>query len=102
MFYENPWETLTKWDVIIWNDVWIWNGVIIRRWVKIWNGAVVWANSFVNKDIPPYSIAVGSPARIIKYRFKDKEIQAIEESERWNYNPKEAGFILSSLGKRSM
>lgn len=97
MFYDSPRETLTKWDVIIWNDVWIWNWVTIRRWVKIGNWAVIWANSFINKNIPPYAIAVGSPAKIIKYRFDDDKIKKIEESQWRNYEPNEAKEIFKTL-----
>lgn len=74
--------------MIIGNDVWIGVGSIIRRGVTIGNGAVIGANSFVNKDVPPYAFAVGSPARVIKYRFKKEMIEKIEESCWWQYEKK--------------
>jgi acetyltransferase-like isoleucine patch superfamily enzyme len=55
--------------VIIEDDVWIAANTTIGKGVKIGKGSIVAANSFVNKDIPPYSIAGGVPARVIKSRF---------------------------------
>lgn len=67
---------------IIGNDVWLGLNVVILRGVKVGDGAVVAAGAVVTKDVPPYAIVGGIPAKIIKYRFgKDK----IEEllAERW-------------------
>jgi acetyltransferase-like isoleucine patch superfamily enzyme len=57
--------------------------VIIFDNVKIGNGAIIGANSLVNKDIPAYSINVGSPAKIIRYRFSDKVISDLEKFKWW-------------------
>ena len=84
---------------IIGNDVWIGSGCIIKQGIRIGDGAVVGANSFVNKDVEPFSIVVGSPARHLKYRF-EKDVQiAIIESHYWEKEPYEARLILDSLGK---
>lgn len=83
IFYKNAYEKLTEKDCIIGNDVWIGVDVIIRRWIHIGNGAVIGANSFVNTDIPPYAIAVWSPAKIIRYRFPDEKIAIIEATKWW-------------------
>jgi virginiamycin A acetyltransferase len=58
---------------VIGNDVWIGCNSTILRNVEIGDGAVIGANALVNKDVPPYAIVGGVPARVIKYRF-DKEI----------------------------
>ncbi len=50
------------------SDVWIGRGVFIGKGVEIGNGAVIGANSVVTKSIPPFAVAVGSPAKVIKYR----------------------------------
>lgn len=55
-------------DVTIGNDVWIGYGVIILKGVTINDGCVVGAGSVVTKDLPPYSVAVGSPAKVVKVR----------------------------------
>lgn len=55
-------------DVTIGNDVWIGYGVIILKGVTINDGCVVGAGSVVTKDLPPYSVAVGNPAKVIKQR----------------------------------
>ena len=50
------------------SDVWVGRGVFISKGVEIGNGAVIGANSVVTKSIPPFAVAVGSPAKVIKYR----------------------------------
>ncbi len=53
------------------SDVWIGRGVFIGKGVEIGNGAVIGANSVVTKSIPPFAVAVGAPAKVIKYRQKN-------------------------------
>lgn len=79
------------------HDVWIGADSIIKQGITIGDGAVVGANSFVNKDVPPYAIVVGSPAKIIKYRFEEQTIAELQESRYWNYPPPEANGILTAL-----
>lgn len=90
-------ECKTPERTVIGNDVWIGAQAIIKQGVRIGDGAVIGANSFVNKDVEPFSIVVGSPAKHIKYRF-DKDVQkAITESAYWNENPYRAKDILNML-----
>jgi acetyltransferase-like isoleucine patch superfamily enzyme len=64
------------------NDVWIGEGAIITsKCSKIGNGAVIGAGSIVNKDVPPYAVVAGVPAKIIRYRFDDKTILKIQQSK---------------------
>lgn len=84
---------------IIGNDVWIGAGCIIKQGIMIGDGAVIGANSFVNKDVEPFSIVAGSPAKIIKYRFDEKVRDAIIKSGYWYKDPKEAKQILNELNK---
>jgi virginiamycin A acetyltransferase len=72
--------------IIIGNDVWIGAQSIILSGVTIGNGAVISANSTVTRDIPPYAIAAGSPAKVIKYRFADGIIDRLEELEWWYWD----------------
>lgn len=84
-------------QTVIGNDVWIGANCVIRAGISIGNGAVVGAQSFVNKDVPPYAVVVGSPARIIRYRFSEEKIKEIENSEYWNYTPSKAKEIIKSI-----
>ncbi|TSJ40300.1 CatB-related O-acetyltransferase [Mucilaginibacter corticis] len=97
LFYDNPYEVLTSKKCEIGNDVWIGVCSTIRRGVKIGNGAVIGANSFVNKDVPPYAVVGGVPAKIIKYRFSEKQIEDIEKSNWWDFDIAEAKFIISQI-----
>lgn len=72
-------------ECTIGNDVWIGCNSTILRGVTIGDGAVIGANSLVNKDVPPYAIVVGSPAKIIKYRFSDEIIQGLLKVKWWDY-----------------
>ena len=65
--------------IIIENDVWIGFGAIILSGVTVHRGAIVGCGSVVTKDIPPYAIAVGNPAKVINYRFSQEEIQRHEK-----------------------
>jgi acetyltransferase-like isoleucine patch superfamily enzyme len=72
--------------VVIGNDVWIGQGVFIKSGVTIGDGAIIGARSVVTKDIPPYSIAVGSPAKVLRQRFDDALIERMTRVEWWKYN----------------
>jgi acetyltransferase-like isoleucine patch superfamily enzyme len=66
------------------NDVWLGQGVIVRRGVTIGNGAVVGAGSIVTKDVPPYAIVAGAPARVLRFRFSTDLITQLESLQWWN------------------
>jgi acetyltransferase-like isoleucine patch superfamily enzyme len=71
-------------DVIIGNDVWIGSNVIILDGVEIGNGAIISAGAVVNKNVPPYSIYGGVPAKLIKYRFDEGEIIFLQNLKWWD------------------
>jgi acetyltransferase-like isoleucine patch superfamily enzyme len=75
----------TKGDVIIGNDVWIAFGTTILSGVAIGDGAAIGACSVVTRNIPPYAIAAGNPAQVIRYRFDDETIQRLLEIKWWNW-----------------
>jgi acetyltransferase-like isoleucine patch superfamily enzyme len=75
----------SKGDVIIGNDVWIGHGVTILSGVTIGDGAVIGAGSVVIKDIEPYTIAGGSPARPIRKRFSDEVIRKLLKIAWWDW-----------------
>lgn len=67
------------------NDVWIGRDVTILPSVNIGDGAVIGTGAVVNKDIPPYAIAVGVPAKVIKYRFSPNEIEILLRTKWWDW-----------------
>lgn len=81
------WSANDIWkDITIWHDVWIGANSIILPGVTIWTGAVIWAGSIVTKDIPPYAIAVWAPAKVIKYRFSENDIELLLASKWWEWD----------------
>jgi len=76
----------TKGDIYIGNDVWIGVDAIIMSGVNIGDGAVIGARTVVTNDVPPYSVAVGNPARVVKKRFNDETIGRLLKINWWNWN----------------
>jgi acetyltransferase-like isoleucine patch superfamily enzyme len=70
-------EATTKGPIELCDDVWIGENVLILSGVTIGQGAVVAAGAIVTKDVPPYSIVGGNPARLIKYRFSEEVIKVL-------------------------
>lgn len=66
------------------HDVWIGARSIVRDDVKIGNGAIVGAASVVTKDVPPYAVVAGVPAKIIRYRFSPEQINFLQQFQWWN------------------
>ena len=60
-----------------------WGGSFIKQGVRISDGAVVGMGSIVTKDVPPYAIVAGNPAKLIRYRFDDETINKLLKSEWW-------------------
>lgn len=75
-------------SVIIQNDVWIGTGVTIMGGVTVHNGAVIAANSHVVKDVPPYAIVGGNPAKVIGYRFEQNIIEKLQKIQWWYWDEK--------------
>lgn len=63
------------------NDVWLGANAVVKQGVCIATGAVVGAGAVVTKDVPPYAIVVGAPARILRYRFPEEKIQKLIASQ---------------------
>ncbi len=73
-------------DTEIGSDVWIGSGATVLRSVRVGDGAVIGAAAVVVKDVPPYAIAVGNPARVIGYRFSGDVIEAMLDLKWWDYS----------------
>jgi acetyltransferase-like isoleucine patch superfamily enzyme len=75
----------TKGSIIIGNDVWISANVTIMSGVKIGDGAIIANNSHVIKDVEPYSLVGGNPAKLIKYRFTPEQIKELLLIKWWDW-----------------
>ncbi|TGV38550.1 MAG: CatB-related O-acetyltransferase [Mesorhizobium sp.] len=83
---RNGAETFSKGPTTVGNDVWFGARCIILSGVTIGNGAVIGAGSIVTRDIPPYAVAVGNPARVIRYRFSPEIIERLQSLAWWNWS----------------
>jgi virginiamycin A acetyltransferase len=82
-------EVVSAGSICIGHDVWIGAGVHVVSGVSIGTGAIIGTGSIVSRDVPPYAIAVGSPAEPVRYRFDEKTIDRLLESEWWTWSPDE-------------
>lgn len=81
-------EDVSRSKLIIGNDVWIgYNSIILSKCTSIGNGAIIGAGSIVTKDVPPYAIVAGNPAKIIRYRFDKDTCEQIENTRWWEDTP---------------
>ncbi len=74
-------------NTYIGNDVWIGHGAFILPGVKIGHGAAIAAQSVVTHDVPPYAVVAGSPARVKRMRFPQEQVDALLDSQWWNFAP---------------
>lgn len=86
-------------DTTVGDDVWIGSEAMIMPGVNIGTGAVIGSRAIVTKDVPPYSVVGGNPARIIKMRFSPEEIEMLQRIRWWDWSPekinKKMEFICS-------
>lgn len=75
-----------KADTVIGNDVWIGHNATIMAGIEIGDGAIIATNSTVTKDVAPYSIVGGNPAREIRKRFEEKEIEHLLKLRWWDWD----------------
>jgi acetyltransferase-like isoleucine patch superfamily enzyme len=80
------------------NDVWIGQAAQIMSGVTVGDGAIVGAGSIVTRDVPPYAVVGGNPARVIRYRFDDETIARMQSMAWWDWEEArlraESGFLL--------
>lgn len=91
--FQHGWENVydikdlpVKGDLIIGNDVWIGYDSLIKNGVRVGDGAVIAARSVVVKDVPPYAIVAGNPAKVVKMRFDEKTIERLLRVAWWNWD----------------
>ena len=75
-------------DIVVGNDVWFGSHSSIMSGVTIGDGCTIGASCMVSKSIPPYSVVVGNPLRIVKKRFSDTEIEKLLKIQWWNWPTK--------------
>ena len=80
---RDAWDN--KGDIVIGNDVWIGYEAVVLSGVTIGNGAIIGTRALVTKDVPPYTIVGGVPAKPIRKRFDEETIQKLEEIRWWNW-----------------
>ncbi len=91
--FQHGWETVydvaalpVKGDIIIGNDVWLGYDSMIKNGVTIGDGAIVAARAVVVKDVPPYAIVAGNPAKVVKFRFDELTIAKLLKIAWWNWD----------------
>lgn len=87
----------SKGDVIIGNDVWTGTEAIILSGVHVGDGAVIGARAVVTRDVPPYAIVAGNPARIIRMRFEPPQIERLLAMQWWNWEDEKIRGMLPLL-----
>ena len=86
-----------KGDIVIGNDVWIGYEAVILAGVTIGDGAIIGTRAVVTKDVPPYTIVGGVPAKPIKKRFSDEIISALLEIQWWNCSEEKIARNISAI-----
>ena len=87
LWVDKAWDN--KGDIIIGNDVWIGYEAVILAGITIGDGAIIGARAVVTKDVPPYSIVGGVPAKLIRKRFSDETIAALLSMRCWDFSEQE-------------
>lgn len=85
---KSTWNDFSK-QTLIGNDVWIGSNAVVLQGVEIGNGAIIASGAVVTKNVPPYAIVGGVPAKIIKYRFNENTINLLIDSEWWDLSEEE-------------
>lgn len=89
-------------DVIIGSDVWIGEGAIILPKSNIGHGAIIGAGTVIRGFVPPYSISIGNPAIIIKYRFEESLIKRLISASWWDLPDEKINKIIPILAKNDV
>lgn len=81
----DPASAVSRGDTFIGNDVWVGSDAVILPGVSIGNGAIIGAYAVVGNDVPPYAVAVGNPARVVRHRFEPDIVAALNEIAWWDW-----------------
>lgn len=86
-----------KGDTVVGNDVWIGRNSVIMPGVKVGDGAIIAAHSIVTKDVTPYTLVGGNPARLIRRRFDDELTSLLLALRWWDFAPEQLAAFLPTL-----
>lgn len=87
----------TRGDVIIGNDVWIGTEALVMSGVRVGNGAVIAARAVVIRDVPPYAIVAGVPAKVVRMRFDARTIERLEAISWWRWDDKKIARFMPNI-----
>ncbi len=82
---QAPLNVQSKGDTVIGNDVWIGNSATFMQGIKVGHGAIIGSNALVTKDVEPYAIVGGNPAKLIRKRFDDQTIEFLLQLAWWDW-----------------
>ena len=106
MGWEQPAPSMTdlplKGDTIIGNDVWIGQNATILPGVHIGDGAIIGLNSVVSRDVEPYTIVAGNPAKVIRKRFDDELIELMLSLKWWDRNLNQIQSLIPLLSDSNL
>jgi acetyltransferase-like isoleucine patch superfamily enzyme len=86
---------------IVGHDVWIAANAVILRGITVGTGSIIAANAVVTKDVPPYAIVAGNPAKVLKYRFSDSIIDELLTLEWWSLSDNTIKKIFKLLASKT-
>ncbi len=90
-------KTNDRGDIIIGNDVWIGYGATLIGPITIGDGAIIGAGAVVVRDVPAFAVVGGVPAKILKFRFTEEEMKALQKIAWWNWDLEKAKKYSASL-----
>ncbi|GBU18499.1 MULTISPECIES: CatB-related O-acetyltransferase [Methylobacterium] len=96
--YEIEGKFPNRGDTVIGNDVWLGYGSTIMPGVTVGDGAVVAAMSVVTRDVPPYAIVAGNPARVVRLRFPEPDVARLRRIAWWNWDAERITRHLRAIG----
>lgn len=108
--FSNKWSNVKKIipykrsprNITIGNDVWIGKGVVIMSGVKIGDGACIGTSTVVSKDVPPYTIAVGAPMKLVRQRFSDTDVKFLLDIKWWNWDDEKINEYVDLISSGSI
>jgi len=95
-------DIMYKGDLIVGNDVWIGYEALMLPGAKIGDGAIIGARAVVAGTIPPYSIAIGNPAKILRMRFDEEVIDILLKIKWWDWEPKKIADNIEILSNYNL